>query len=176
MAPCRPKVGLFVTCLVDLMRQAIGFAAVKLLEDAGCEVAVPAVQTCCGQPAYNSGDSEDAAFIARQVIDAFEYFDYVVVPSGPCAGTIKLHYLEMFAGEPDMLERTYNLAVRTYQLTSLTLVILKVGSIGQRSSGIGTLPRTVKWITGSSRTGDIEQTMLLGAHGPRLLHVLLVDV
>ena len=61
--PSRPRVGLFVTCLVDLMRPSIGFAAVKLLEQAGCSVEVPSAQTCCGQPAYNSGDKADAAAI-----------------------------------------------------------------------------------------------------------------
>ena len=132
----RPKVGLFVTCLVDLMRPAVGFAAVKLLEDAGCEVAVPAAQTCCGQPAYNSGDNEDAAAIARQVIDAFEDFDYVVVPSGSCAGTIKVHYPEMFAGEPEMLERADHLAGRTYELTTFVHEILKGGNIRQRYRGV----------------------------------------
>ena len=84
----QPKVGLFVTCLVDLMRPSVGFAAVKLLEDAGCHVAVPAAQTCCGQPAYNSGDKADAKAIARQTIDAFEGYDYVVAPSGSCAGML----------------------------------------------------------------------------------------
>ncbi len=135
--PC-PKIGLFVTCLVDLMRPAVGFAAVKLLEDAGCEVTVPAAQTCCGQPAYNSGDSEDAAIIARQVIDAFEDFDYVVVPSGSCAGTIKVHYREMFAGEPDMLARADHLAARTYELTTFLHEILKGGNIRQQYRGVVT--------------------------------------
>ena len=76
----RPSVGLFVTCLVDLFRPSIGFAAIKLLEDAGAVVEVPESQTCCGQPAYNSGDREDAKAIARAVIESFERFDYVVAP------------------------------------------------------------------------------------------------
>jgi L-lactate dehydrogenase complex protein LldE len=87
----RPRVGLFVTCLVDLIRPRIGFAAAKLLEDAGCIVEVPK-QTCCGQPAYNSGDRATTRKIAEQVIDAFEPYDYVVAPSGSCAGMIKVHY------------------------------------------------------------------------------------
>ena len=91
----RPTVGLFVTCLVDTMRPSVGFAAVRLLEDAGCDVVVPAGQTCCGQPALNSGDSQDARSIARQVVEAFAKVDYVVVPSGSCAGTIKVHYPEL---------------------------------------------------------------------------------
>ena len=85
------NVALFVTCLVDLFRPRVGFAAVKLLEDAGCRVIVPA-QTCCGQPAYNSGDRRDARDLALQVIDAFERYDYVVAPSGSCGGMIKKHY------------------------------------------------------------------------------------
>src|SRR5215469_12043132 len=83
------RVGLFVTCLVDLMRPSVGFAAVKLLEQAGCEVIVPETQTCCGQPAWNSGANKDAAAIARQVVDAFEGFDYIVAPSGSCAGQLR---------------------------------------------------------------------------------------
>ena len=94
------RVGLFVTCLVDLFRPSVGFAAVKLLEAAGCTVEVPPAQTCCGQPAYNSGDKADTRTIARQVLDAFEGFDYVVVPSGSCGGMIKRHYPELFADEP----------------------------------------------------------------------------
>ncbi len=112
------RVGLFVTCLVDLFRPTVGFAAVKLLEAAGCTVEVPRLQTCCGQPAYNSGDKRDAKDLARQVIDAFEGVDYVVVPSGSCAGQIRTHYPEMFADEPAMAQRVQHLALRTYELVS----------------------------------------------------------
>ena len=95
-----PRVGLFVTCLVDLIRPSVGFAAVKLLEDAGCSVEVPA-QTCCGQPAFNSGDrGDDARRSPKQVIAAFEPYDYVVAPSGSCAGMLKTHYPELFDGDP----------------------------------------------------------------------------
>ncbi len=114
----RPTVGLFVTCLVDTMRPAVGLAAVKLLENAGCDVIVPAGQTCCGQPAYNSGDAADAGALARQVIAAFAAVDYVVVPSGSCAGTIKVHYPELFADDPKMHAAALNLAGRTWELTT----------------------------------------------------------
>jgi L-lactate dehydrogenase complex protein LldE len=77
-----PHVGLFVTCLVDLFRPSVAFAAIKLLEDGGARVEVPRAQTCCGRPAYNSGDRADAMAIARQVVETFERFDYVVAPSG----------------------------------------------------------------------------------------------
>src|SRR5215468_1116861 len=95
-----PLVGLFVTCLVDLFRPSIAFAAIKLLEAGGVRVEVPRAQTCCGQPAYNSGNGEDAAAIARQVIEAFERFDYVVAPSGSCAGMLKVHYPRLLADDP----------------------------------------------------------------------------
>ena len=100
MAEKRARVALFVTCLVDLFRPTVGFAAVKLLEEAGCTVEVPRAQTCCGQPAYNSGDRANAKAIALQVIDAFAGYDYVVAPSGSCAGMIRQHYPEAFADDP----------------------------------------------------------------------------
>jgi L-lactate dehydrogenase complex protein LldE len=112
------RVGLLVTCLVDLFRPSVGFAAVKLLEDAGCTVEVPRQQTCCGQPAYNSGDKNDAKAIARQVIAAFAGYDYVVVPSGSCAGMVRVHYPELFADEPATRAQAEELAARTYELVS----------------------------------------------------------
>jgi L-lactate dehydrogenase complex protein LldE len=114
----KPRVGLFVTCLVDLMRPSIGFAAVKLLEQAGCEVVVPETQTCCGQPAWNSGADKDAAAIARQVVDAFERFDYIVAPSGSCSGTIARHYPEILRDDPTYAPRAQRLAAKTYELIS----------------------------------------------------------
>jgi L-lactate dehydrogenase complex protein LldE len=104
MAVPGKSVGLFVTCLVDLIRPSIGFAAVKLLQDAGCTVEVP-VQSCCGQPAFNSGDRATTRAIAEQVIVAFEPYDYVVAPSGSCAGMVKTHYPELFADDPAWRER-----------------------------------------------------------------------
>jgi L-lactate dehydrogenase complex protein LldE len=132
------RVGLFVTCLVDLFRPSVGFAAVKLLEEAGCTVEVPAAQTCCGQPAYNSGDKADTKAIARQVIDAFENFDYVVVPSGSCGGMIKEHYTELFADEPALFQRAQHLAKRTYELVSFLTDVRGVARIDARYDGVAT--------------------------------------
>lgn len=111
----RPRVGLFATCLVDLYRPSIGFAAAKLIEAAGCDVHVP-TQTCCGQPAYNSGDSENTMALARQMIAAFEGFDYVVVPSGSCGGMIKSHYPKLLKDDATWAERARKLAAKTYEL------------------------------------------------------------
>ena len=118
MSENRPQVALFVTCLVDLFRPVVGFAAVSLLERAGCTVAVPAAQTCCGQPAFNNGDRADAKAIAAQIIEAFEGFDYVVAPSGSCGGMIAKHYEELFDGDPAMAVRARDLAGRTHELIS----------------------------------------------------------
>ena len=117
-APKPKNVALFVTCLVDLNRPSVGFAAVKLLEAAGCTIMVPEAQTCCGQPAYNSGDKTSAKAIAAQVIRAFKGFDYVVAPSGSCAGMIRHHYPELFKDDATMMGEVEELASRTYELVS----------------------------------------------------------
>ena len=131
-ATTRPRVGLFVTCLVDLFRPAVGFAAVRLLEDAGCVVDVPAVQTCCGQPAYNSGDSGNARAIAKRTIEAFEPFDYVVVPSGSCAGMLREHYPRLFPTGADWHGRAQALAERTHELVSFLADVLGVREVAVR--------------------------------------------
>lgn len=127
-----PSVGLFVTCLVDLLRPSVGFAAVSLLERAGARVRVPNAQTCCGQPAYNSGDFNHARSIARGVIQAFEGFDYVVAPSGSCAGMIRVHYPHLFADDAHWLSRAQALAMRTYELTSFLWEVLGIKDTGAR--------------------------------------------
>lgn len=131
----RPRVALFVTCLVDLFRPTVGFAAVKLLEDAGCDVVVPAAQTCCGQPAFNSGDRKDARAIAEQVIATFEAHDYVVVPSGSCGGMVKLHYPELFTDDPTWRDRAEKLSAKTFELVSFLTDVLGVTGVGAHYDG-----------------------------------------
>ena len=113
-----PRVGLFVTCLVDLFRPSVGFAAIKLLEQAGCTVEVPMTQTCCGQPAYNSGDRADTRAIAENTIQAFEDFDYIVAPSGSCAGMLKKHYPGLFKGDPKWEPRAAAFSAKVHELVS----------------------------------------------------------
>src|SRR3954463_10959104 len=124
----KTRVGLFVTCLVDLMRPSVGFAAVKLLEDAGCRVDV-AVQDCCGQPAYNYGERGTTRDLAERVLEAFRSFDYVVAPSGSCAGMIKKHYPELFADDPTWRRRADELAARTYELTSFLVDVMGMSEV-----------------------------------------------
>jgi L-lactate dehydrogenase complex protein LldE len=128
-------VGLFVTCLVDLFRPSVGFAAVKLLRDAGCTVEVPPLQVCCGQPAYNSGDRATTRSIARQVIEAFEGYDAVVAPSGSCGGMLGHHYPTLFDDEPAMKARAEALAGRSYELIAFLVDVLGVDKVKARYAG-----------------------------------------
>jgi L-lactate dehydrogenase complex protein LldE len=123
------RVGFFVTCLVDLMRPSIGFAALKLLESGGADVLVPPAQTCCGQPAYNSGDRADTIALARKLVAEFENCDYLVSPSGSCSGMIKTHYAELFADDPPMQARVQRLGARTFELTDFLASVLKLESV-----------------------------------------------
>lgn len=132
------RVGLFVTCLADLMRPSVAFAAVKLLQDAGCTVEVPAGQTCCGQPALNSGDRKDAREIAKRVIEAFEGFDAVVGPSGSCMGTLRQDYPALFADDPAWAARADSLARRSHELLSYLVDVLKVDGVQARYDGQAT--------------------------------------
>jgi L-lactate dehydrogenase complex protein LldE len=152
------RVALFVTCLVDLMRPRIGFAAIELLEAAGCEVVVPPTQTCCGQPAWNSGDKASAAKLAKKAITEFEGHEFIVVPSGSCADHIRTEYPVILADEPDWQGRAIALASRVYELTDFLVNVAKLenvpgnfaGSItyhdsctGLRSMGIKQQPRAL---------------------------------
>src|SRR5215467_10876510 len=129
------RVALFVTCLVDLFRPTVGFAAVKLLEAAGCTVEVPRAQTCCGQPAYNSGDRADTRAIAARVIEAFESYDYVVAPSGSCAGMIREHYPTLFENDAALQKRARALAIKTYELISFLVDVRGLSGVAARFEG-----------------------------------------
>ncbi|HKS89801.1 MAG TPA: (Fe-S)-binding protein [Stellaceae bacterium] len=132
------RVALLVTCLVDLFRPSVGFAAVALLERAGCTVEVPRAQTCCGQPAYNSGDRADARRIARQTIAAFVGYDYVVAPSGSCAGMLKRHYPALFADDPEMAAEAEELAARTWELTAFLVDVRGMTEVAARWERVAT--------------------------------------
>ncbi len=124
MSSPRPRVALFVTCLVDLYRPSVGFAALRLLEQAGCDVDVPPTQTCCGQPAFNAGDRATARDLARAVVDAFQGYDYVVAPSGSCAGMIAHHFPSLFEEDPAYRAKAEALAGRTHELVSFLVDVM----------------------------------------------------
>jgi L-lactate dehydrogenase complex protein LldE len=131
----KPRVALFVTCLVDMYRPTVGFAAIRLLEEAGCHVEVPRAQTCCGQPAYNSGDRSTTRELARGILDAFGGYDYVVVPSGSCGGMLKEHLPHLFDDDPNLRARADALAARTFELVSFLTDVLGVESVRASYSG-----------------------------------------
>ena len=129
------KVGLFVTCLVDLGRPSIGFATLRLLQASGCEVVVPREQTCCGQPGYNSGARAVSQALARKVLAEFRDCDYVVAPSGSCSGQVKRHYVEdLFRDAPERAEFE-RLAARWYELSEFLVDVLKVEQVPGRFEG-----------------------------------------
>ena len=129
------RVALFVTCLVDLFRPSVGFAAIKLLEEAGCSVEVPPLQVCCGQPAYNSGDRQTTRTIATQIIDAFEGYEAVVAPSGSCGGMLSHHYPGLFDDDPAMKKRAESLAERSFELMAFLVDVLGVDKVDARYDG-----------------------------------------
>ena len=128
----RRRVGLFVTCLVDLFRPRVGFCAIRLLEDAGCQVFVPEGQSCCGQPAYNMGEKAGAAELARMTIVNFEDFDFVVAPSGSCAGMLKRHYPQLLSGDDEWLPRAVAFSEKVYELVSFLTDVCAVRSVEAR--------------------------------------------
>jgi L-lactate dehydrogenase complex protein LldE len=115
--------------LVDLHRPSVGFAALRLLERAGCRVEVPRAQTCCGQPAYNSGDRATARDICAGILDAFGGYDYVVVPSGSCGGMLREHLPHLFDDDPNLRARAEALAGRTHELLSFLTDVLGVSLV-----------------------------------------------
>lgn len=172
------RVALFVTCLVDLFRPSVGFAAVRLLERLGAEVVVPPEQTCCGQPAYNNGDFDTARAIARQVLAAFEGYDHVVVPSGSCAGMLVKHYPELFRDDPDALARARELAAATRELSAFLAdagasidvrfggkVALHDSCSARRELGIGAAPRVLLERLGAERVEIRDAEVCCGFGG-----------
>ena len=135
MSVSRPRVALFVTCLVDLHRPSVAFAAIRLLQEADCQVEVPRGQTCCGQPAYNSGDRQTARKIGLAILDSFAGYDYVVVPSGSCGGMLSKHLPQLFDDDPNLRSRARALADRTFELVSFLTDVMGVEHL--RSQHVG---------------------------------------
>lgn len=192
-----PRVALFVTCLVDLFRPSVGFATVKLLEDAGCIVEVPPAQTCCGQPAWNSGDRESAKAIARKVIAAFEDYDHVVVPSGSCGSTIAKDYVRMFDPVDPWAGRARALGAKTHEITAFLTDVLGVTAVAQevrvvatyhdscsglRSLGVAAQPRRLLASVGGLELREmVEHDVCCGFGGmfcvkyPEISNVMVAD-
>jgi len=124
------KVALFITCLVDNFYPAVAEAMVRILHRYGVEVVVPDQQTCCGQPAFNSGYVDDARAVASTLLEAFKGADYVVSPSGSCTGMIHHYYPKLFAAEPGSADEAMALAGRTFEFSQFLVNVLGVTDVG----------------------------------------------
>lgn len=124
------KVSIFITCLADTMYPEVGESVVRLLHRYGCEVDFPVGQTCCGQPAFNSGYQDEAREVARNMIRAFEHSDYIVSPSGSCTGMVHHYYPHLFADEPEWLEKAEELVSKTYEFSQFLVQVLGIEDLG----------------------------------------------
>lgn len=158
-----PRVGLFATCLMNLFRPTVGFAAARLLEDAGCTVEVPMAQSCCGQPGYNSGDFDAARALAKQVITAFEGFDYVVGPSGSCMATLRNDYPKLFEDDPAWRPRAEALAARSHELLSFLTDVCGVSTVAAAYTGTVTYHDSCSGLRGLGIKA--QPRLLLGSVG-----------
>jgi L-lactate dehydrogenase complex protein LldE len=127
-----PRVSLFVTCMVDQLFPRVGMAMAEVLERIGYEIDFPESQTCCGQPAFNSGYRSEARTIARHFLDTFETAEAVVVPSGSCTAMIVHHFAELFHKEPDTLARVHSLEHRVWEFSTFLTDIARVEDVGAR--------------------------------------------
>ncbi len=167
----RPAVGFFATCLVDLFRPSVGFAAARLIEQAGYRVVVPRAQTCCGQPAYNSGDRSSARRAARRAVALFEGFEHVVAPSGSCAAMFVRHFPDLVGDDADWAARARALAGKTYELVDFLTRVA-----GWRPEPARTVAGSITYhdsCSGLRELGIREQprTLLAAAGDPELLEM-----
>jgi L-lactate dehydrogenase complex protein LldE len=121
--PQRLRVSLFVTCLVDQIYPRVGIAMADILERAGCDVEFPEAQTCCGQPAFNSGYRDEARVVAQHFLDTFDGAEYIVTPSGSCAAMVGHHYHDLF---PDHHE------TRVLEFSNFLTDVLKIEDTGAK--------------------------------------------
>ncbi|WP_428483919.1 (Fe-S)-binding protein [Rhodopila sp.] len=175
MGERKPRVGLFVTCLVDLHRPSVAFAAITLLERAGCQVEVPRAQTCCGQPAYNTGDRHTARDLATGIVSAFNGYDYIVAPSGSCAGMLKQHLPHLFDDDPNLRAKADALAFRVFELTNFLTDVM-----GMRDGGGGRIGGSVTYHDGCSGLRELgvkqQPRDLLRAAGVTLVEMAEPEV
>jgi L-lactate dehydrogenase complex protein LldE len=129
------RVSLFITCLVDQFCPEVGVSVVKVLRNLGVDVDFPSAQTCCGQPAFNSGFHSEARSLAERFVKIFEDSEYIVAPSGSCTSMVKVFYPDLFKHEPVMLEKARSLASRTYEFTEFLVNVLDVKDVGATFKG-----------------------------------------
>jgi L-lactate dehydrogenase complex protein LldE len=132
------RVSLFVTCIVDQLFPNIGLAMAGVLEAIGFEVAFPEAQTCCGQPAFNSGYRAEACSVARYFLDVFEPAEAIVVPSGSCTTMITHHFAELFRDDPAARKRAAELARRVWEFSAFLTEVAGVEDVGAHLEDVAT--------------------------------------
>ncbi|MDX2154556.1 MAG: (Fe-S)-binding protein [Bryobacteraceae bacterium] len=133
-----PRVSLFVTCVVDQVFPRVGLAMADVLERLGYDVDFPEAQTCCGQPAFNSGYRAEARQVAMHFLDVFRHADYIVVPSGSCTSMISHHYQELFHKQPEWLEQAAAIAPRVWEFSRFLTDVAKADDVGATFEGKAT--------------------------------------
>src|SRR3974377_1069624 len=126
------QVSLFVTCMVDQLFPKVGMGMAEVLERLGYRVDFPEEQTCCGQPAFNSGYRAEARIVARHFLDTFEGCERIVVPSGSCTAMVTHHFADLFQKEPETLARVYSLEERVWEFSSFLTEVAGVEDVGAR--------------------------------------------
>ncbi len=124
------KVSLFVTCLVDQLYPQVGLSTVRLLERFGADVDFDARQTCCGQPAFNSGYEDEARQVGRHFVDLYQDREWIVTPSGSCCSMIKVFLPELLEDDRRYAEAARKISERTWELSDFLVSVLKVESTG----------------------------------------------
>ena len=132
------RVSLFVTCMVDQLFPQVGMAMAEVLERLGYQIDFPENQTCCGQPAFNSGYREEARTVARHFLKTFESSERIVVPSGSCTAMIVHHFAELFEKEPETLARVHALEKRVWEFATFLTEVACVEDVGARFDGVVT--------------------------------------
>ncbi|MBM7590439.1 (Fe-S)-binding protein [Brevibacillus fulvus] len=126
------NVSLFITCLSDAVHPGVGKAIARLLARHGIAVDFPAIQTCCGQPAFNSGYWEEARAAAQTLLAAFDESDFVISPSGSCTGMIHHYFPKLFADDPVQLKKARSLAEKTFEFSQFFVNVLGLERLGAR--------------------------------------------
>jgi L-lactate dehydrogenase complex protein LldE len=136
--PVKTRVSLFVTCIVDQLFPQVGIAMTQVLERLGFQIDFPSMQTCCGQPAFNSGYPAEAGTVARHFLETFRQSEYIVVPSGSCTSMIKHHFADVFANDPKMLDLAQSTAPRVWEFSQFLMEVAGVDDVGARFNGVVT--------------------------------------
>jgi L-lactate dehydrogenase complex protein LldE len=132
------RVSLFVTCIVDQVFPQVGIAITQVLERLGFDVHFPPAQTCCGQPAFNSGYTDEARAVARHFLDVFRDSEFIVVPSGSCTSMISHHFADVFASDPKTLAQVHALEPRVFEFSRFLIDVAAVDDVGARFPGVVT--------------------------------------